>query len=237
MLVDDYKAKYLPEAEVQSVASDWRKLLNQHLLSNCLDIPALAEAAGIQMGSPIKVEPRPDRTMGRANAFVSKGGSTLYIRESLIDDAAKGDPEAVFDGIHELGHIILHRNVQAPLARMATRDNQAKFLQPEESAEHQANVFARTFLMTDDEIALYPTPDLLAENCFVPVEQANLRIKEYGRTTGRRLRNQNRDAARASLAEAQLKGYTARPCPECRNLTLHRSGSHLMCDSCGAIVY
>lgn len=232
MPIDDYKAKPLPEAEIQALAGNWRKLLNGHLLSNCLDIPALLTAAGKAMSWPIKVELRPDQSMGRANAFVAQGGGTVYVRQSLVDAAAAGDLEAVFDGIHELGHVVLHRKVQAPLARMATRDNQVKFLR-EESAEHQANVFARSFLMNDDEVALYPTAEALAENCFVPLSQASERVVEYDRTTGRRLRKLQREQAAASVTEARLKGYEATPCSECNNRTLIRSGACLICASCG----
>lgn len=233
MVEDDYRVRLLPDAEVQTLAATWRKLLNQHFLSNCLDIPALFKAVGDAVGWPIKVELRPDSIMGRANAFVAPGAGTVFIRQGLIDAAAAGDPEAVYDGTHELAHVILHRKVQVSLARMATRDNQHKFLQPEESAEHQANVFARSFLMTDEEIALYRSAEVVAEHCYVPVQQAMVRIEEHGRTTGRHLRKMERERAARELTEARVKGYETRPCPECRNFSLVRSGACLMCDTCG----
>jgi len=170
MLVDDFPVRFLQDTEVQELAFRWRAKLNQHFQSNCLDVFALFRAVGDALGWPIKVEARPDSAMGRANAFVSPDRRTLYMRESLVARAAVGDPKAVFDAVHELGHIVLHRP-SIPLARMATRDNRHKFLQPEESAEHQANVFARSFLMTDEEVARYPTAEALSENCFTPPEE------------------------------------------------------------------
>jgi Zn-dependent peptidase ImmA (M78 family) len=229
MLVDDFPVPILSDAEVQRLAFDWREKLNQHFLSNCLDIPALITAVGDALGSPITVELRPDDAMGRANAFVSADRSTVYVRASLVDAAAAGDPEAVFDGTHELGHLIMHR-AQIPLARMASRDNRHAFLQPEESAEHQANLFSRSFLMTDEEVAYYRSAEALSENCFVPLHQAELRLREYDRTTGRQIRADKRSEA---LMEARLKGYEPMPCRECLNLTLVRSGSCLTCVTCG----
>jgi hypothetical protein len=236
MPVVDYPVRHLPDAEVQALAVNWRKQLERHFLSNCLDVAALFSAVGQAVNWPIKVEARPDSAMGQANAFVSADRSTVYVREGLIRAATNGDPEAVFDVTHEVGHIVLHR-AQVPLARMATRDNHYKFLQPEESAEHQANVFTRTFLMTDEEVALYPTAEALSENCFTPLHQAVLRLAEYGRTTGRMLRKATRNVAntrgRDEMLQARLKGYEHMRCGDCRNFTLVRSGSCLTCDTCG----
>ena len=192
MPVVDYPVRHLPDAEVQTLAQSWRERLNRHFLSNCLNVEELFSAVGDAVGWPIAVEARPDTSMGQANAFVSSDRRTVYMRQSLLDAAAAGDREAVFDAVHELAHIVLHR-AQVSLARMATRDNQHKHLQPEESAEHQANVFARTFLMTDDEVALYPTIGALSENCFTPPHQAANRIAGYGRTTGRKQRKAQRE--------------------------------------------
>lgn len=234
MLVDDFPVRRLIDEEVQKIAFAWREKLNQFFLGDTLDIVALFETVGSKIGRPIKVEARPDSIMGRANAFVSKDRGTVFFRQGLIDDAAKGDPNAVFDAVHELGHIVLHR-AEIPLARMATRNNQHKFLSPEESAEHQANVFARSFLMTDEEVEQYPTADALAENCFTPLEQAKLRLEEYYRTSGRRKRKAERDRAYTDdISQAKLLGYEFAPCSECRNLTLIREGPCLVCVTCGA---
>lgn len=189
---------------------------------------------GDALGWPIKVEARPDSAMGRANAFVSPDRRTLYMRESLTARAALGDPKAVFDAVHELGHIVLHRP-SIPLARMATRDNQHKFLQPEESAEHQANVFARSFLMTDEEVARYPMAEALSENCFTPLEEAKRRLEEYHRTRGRRLRKAERAQTRTDSVGGAAWGYERMPCPDCGNFTLMRSGACLTCGTCGAM--
>ncbi len=230
MLVDDFPVPFLLDAEVQELAFGWREKLNQHFLSNCLDIPALFGAAGEAVGWPIRAELRPNDAMGRANAFVSPDRGTVYLRASLVDAAAAGEPDAVFDGTHELAHVIMHR-AQIPLARMATRDNRHAFLQPEESAEHQANVFARSFLMTDKEVAYYQSAEALSEHCYTSLHEAELRLREYDRTTGRLIRATKRDE---DLVVARLKGYEQMACCECLNLTLVRSGSCLTCATCGS---
>lgn len=232
MPVVDYPVRHLLDAEVQQLAFSWRALLAQHFLGNFLDVTAVFDAVGRAVEWPIRVETRPDSAMGQANAFVSANKSTVYVRQSIVEGAAAGDPDAIFDIVHEMAHVILHR-VEVPLARMATRDNRHDFLQPEESAEHQANVFARSFLMTDDEVALYPSADALAENCFVPVQQAALRLNEYDRTTGRRLRKAMRDQTPSGITVARLQGYDSLPCPECRNRTLVRTGTCMTCTTCG----
>jgi hypothetical protein len=166
--------------------------------------------------------------MGRANAFVSADRKTVFLRRSLIEAAAKGDPRAIFDSVHELAHTILHR-ASVPLARMVDGNKEIEFLPPEERAEHQANVFARAFLMSEEEVALYPTPEALSENCFTPLEQAELRLIESGRIKKPPLGNGfgNR------VTEARLKGYDGRACADCFNFTLVRTGTCLTCDTCG----
>ena len=235
MLIDDFPVRHLQDDEVQKAAFAWRQKLNEFFLGNCLDIEGLFRAAGEAVGWSIKVESRPVSMMGRANAFVSPDRGTVFVRQSLVDDAARGDPEAVFDATHELAHVILHR-AEIPLARMADRKNQHQFLQPEESAEHQANVFARSFLMTDQEVALYPTADALSENCFTPLEQAQQRLKEYDRTARRRIRKVKRDLSVSNgIVEAKLQGYEAVRRSDCGNFTVLRTGTCLTCRTCGGM--
>ncbi len=229
MLIDDFSVRFRSDCEVQEIAFRWRKKLDQYFFANCVDICAVFAAVGAAIGRPIIVEARPDPAMGRANAFVSKDRRTVYVRQGLIDAAATGDREAVFDAVHELGHVILHSE-SVPLARMASRDNRHKFLQPEESAEHQANLFARSFLMTDEEVKRFPTEEALSDNCYTPLEQARLRLAEYGRTTAQRMRSLERHQ---SAEIAKLKGYGSIPCPDCRQFRLLRSGTCWVCDSCG----
>jgi hypothetical protein len=228
MDVDDFGARHLSDEENQKIAARWRAKLNGLFLTNCLDIKALFEAVSSMLERPVKVELRPDRSMGRATAFVSAEKKTVFFRESCVARAAKGDPHAIFDAVHELCHLILHR-APVRLARMADGNREVEFLPPEERAEHQANVFARGFLMTDEEVARYRTAEALSENCFTPLKEAEARIIEYRRSKKPALESDFRTAA----TEARLKGYDGRACRDCSNFTLVRTGACLTCDTCG----
>lgn len=186
MHIDDFKAPYLPVSDNQRIAALCREALNPFFLTNTLDVPGLFVAASKLLGRRIGCIIQPDDQMGRANAFVAADGNTVFVRQTMVGLAAQGCAVSIFTAVHELAHLILHRDVNVPLARMIGGNAQHKYLSPEESAECQADVFTRGFLITDDEVRRYQTADRLEENCFVPLEHAKLRLGEYSRA--RRIR-------------------------------------------------
>ncbi len=180
MLIDDFFAPHLTDEELEQAAVKWRKALNYFFIAKNLDVFALFRAANELLKRPIELVVQADPLMGRATAYVSKDRKKLFVRKSLIDQAQRGDPRAIFDAVHELAHIVLHP-AGAPLARMLDGNIKLKHIPQPESAEYQANYFARAFLMSLEEIALFPVDEALASECHVPIEQAKLRLKEMAR--------------------------------------------------------
>jgi Zn-dependent peptidase ImmA (M78 family) len=180
MTLDDFSVRYLSNADNETIARKWRDELNSFFVSNQLDIVELFETASRCLKTSINVVVQDDAKMGRAAAYISADRQTLFVRSSLVQEARTGDPRAIFAAVHELGHLVLHPK-GAPLARMIDGNIKQKFLRPEESAEHQANYFARAFLMTADEIGLYRTAEAVSEHCYTPLRQAELRVAEFRR--------------------------------------------------------
>jgi hypothetical protein len=79
--------------------------------------------------------------MGNAEGYTDPTGKFIMLREDVVRAAWNGEGRARFTAAHELGHLILHRNV--PLARFHC-DNVPKAYR---RSEPQANHFAAELLM------------------------------------------------------------------------------------------
>ena len=180
MIEKDHNVRLLTDGEVENIAVDWRRKLNRFFITNSLDVRALFEAVGESIRWPIKLSPMRDTDMGDANAYVSEDRQTVFMRSSLVAAAAAGNADAIFDAVHELGHIVLHR-LPVRMARMAERIEKVSFLNPDDSAEHQANYFTRAFLMLAEEVAIYRYPEDLSSHCNTPLSQAAKRLIEISR--------------------------------------------------------
>ncbi len=85
--------------------------------------------------------------------FFNRVQNTLHVNKDLWAEASIGEPLACFKLLHELAHILLHKHPEYSFSR-AEHSGMA-FVQDEESAEWQANVFA----------ALFMAPPYLALDC------------------------------------------------------------------------
>jgi hypothetical protein len=85
--------------------------------------------------------------------FVRLRPFSLNVNEELWNEAGDGEPLACFKILHELAHILLHRN---PISSFSVSESsQVNFAEDEETAEWQAHIFA----------ALTMAPPYLASNC------------------------------------------------------------------------
>jgi hypothetical protein len=82
-------------------------------------------------------------------AFTTTDPPRIFVRESVYDAACNGDPRSREILAHELGHLLLHKDVT--LGRM--QENAEGYIEQfrkqnlSESSEKQADVFARNFLI------------------------------------------------------------------------------------------
>lgn len=180
MEFDDYFAPPLTAAELEEIAKQWRAALASFFFVKNLDVFALFRTANSLLKRKTEVVIRPDAEMGRARAFVSKDRKKLFVRQGLIDAAQLGDPKAIFDAVHELAHIVLHPE-SVPLARMIDGNKKQPHIPELNSAEYQANYFARAFLMSLEEVELFPSHEELSAECHTPIAQAQKRVEEVAR--------------------------------------------------------
>ena len=140
-------------------------------------------------------------------AYVKLPERILYVDPEFWEECQDNFPDLKFILGHEIGHLFLHDHYAQPFSGLMSR----AWL-PEELAEWQADRFSDYFLVSDDEIRRYVTPNSIANYCAVGRDVALRRL-------GRKFR------------------YSGDCCPECGNFTIVGNGTCLKCDTCGSTTY
>jgi transcriptional regulator with XRE-family HTH domain len=116
----------------------------------------------------------PTHRMGeRVAAYAAVVGSfvkKIVLSEHSYDAAKKQTPDGRFVAAHELAHWLLHQRTNGAAFQRYSRYD-ARY-------EHQADFFAREFLMPERTVRRFRNPSDLAAACNVPREQARLRMSE-----------------------------------------------------------
>jgi len=119
-----------------------------------------------------------DFDMGNKFGYAQFDPPRIYLRESLLADAESNVPLARFAVLHELAHIMLdHRGVGEPKALTETGPRSVPYITPENSAEHQADLFARAMLLPRNEMKLLTLPEI-GLRYLVPYRVAQERFRE-----------------------------------------------------------
>lgn len=119
-------------------------------------------------GSRYQVEE--SRLMGDDDARTYPEKGLIQIREEVYDAAAQENGRARFTLAHELGHLMMHRNIS--FARVNPQCPPRIF----ENSEWQADVFASHLLMPDELIASCSSVEDVMRNFGVSRSAAELRF-------------------------------------------------------------
>jgi hypothetical protein len=140
---------------------------------------------------------------------------------------------------HELGHAVMHSGAAAFRHTGAAGATSISAVDPYESAEHQAKVFASAFLihdreapgMTANEISVHFGVSLeAAEICFKRL----LKKAERVRSAERVLKMMEELKARLRTSEPKQRSYLDEICIVCSQKTLVPNGNaNVSCDTCG----
>lgn len=95
----------------------------------------------------------------------------VQVREDVYDDACRGDGFARFTMAHELGHVLLHRDI--PMKRVVQKTE----VKPYNSSEWQADTFAGELLMPIPAVLSCPGEASLVDLCGVSFSAARVRFQ------------------------------------------------------------
>jgi IrrE N-terminal-like domain len=163
----------------------------------------------------------------------------ISVKRSVDRKARWGDGRSRMTLAHELAHGVLHFG--DPLFRESGVSGATSIsrLRPEDSAEHQAKVFASAFLIDDAFVEEMTSPEEVSVQFGVSYEAAAICFERVHREKRRRdegaeyvrLANE-RFQAHMRRQEQQKQFCSERVCPECQT-NMFRISSGLLCFECG----
>ena len=134
--------------------------------------------------------------------FADSNGKTIdrfVSTEWLYNSANRETEDSRFKLAHELAHWILHRHATLTFMRFSRA---AKIISKNAQAEHEADFFAREFLMPLAAVEKFSTPKSLARAARVPLWAAQRRMREIGMLT---LSEREKNKQIAVVAEEQVR--------------------------------
>ncbi len=147
-------------------------------------------------------------------AYVTFRPLTLHVDRTIWADAKTGEEHTRFVIAHEVGHLVLHDHSAKGFSN--DKSDQIRFADDGESAEWQANAFARHFLVPDLVLEKFREVAKIAAYCQVPERLALDRVL---------------DLKRKECRKAQI--FQGDHCIDCGNFSLVRSGTLLKCTTFG----
>jgi hypothetical protein len=240
-MTDDFREKARSDVEVREIAKlaltrfaqEDRKWVD---VISCLRSSKIWTVNGVKR---LQFRVRPDAEMGTADGMTSVGKDTVTIdlKESVYEKALVGDGRARNTLAHELGHATMHTRQHLP--RRATGNKKHEWIKPFESAEHQANVFAAAFLVSDYHFADIDSADEIAIEAGVSFECAKIFAKEMTkRVDAGRTAEKIRQLVSLFKAEVGKDDnpssvpYLDCPCPNCGQRRVFPVGPKFMCQVC-----
>ena len=205
----DYKVRFRPYAKVSELALDARRKLGVAHLFSFNIIRLIDGLVGKTFGRLGELhldifDDHPEHL-----AYVSFNPLTLHVDKEIWKLAGLGEPKSRFVLAHELVHLLMHEHHEQAYSEDGS--GRLTFIQPEESAETQANWFAACLL----------APDHLARECGdetelclqfdFPEDYASIRLDDMSRNAPKR------------------SGAT---CSTCGNLMITRTDSRTTCETC-----
>lgn len=211
----DHKVSRRTEAEISDLAYRWRCSagINTSLYFNIVNFTK--NELYLQLGRRIKICFLRQR-FGESPAFIKFGRIIeLNVDERVWRQAQIRSHEAHESArhilAHEIGHILLHKDQSKAFSNIPFA---LTFFEKEESAEWQANTFARHFLLVDRHVREHNCVDALVTLCGIPIQLAAEAIKTL----------------RPARAIA-----TGEFCRKCGGCSLQPNGAHSQCSDCGAL--
>lgn len=117
--------------------------------------------------------PIDSQKMGENHGLTYPSNEKIYIREDVYDGACNGNGRDRFTVMHEIAHLILHRNIPQSYARTTSEGHPCYM-----DAEWQADTFAAEILMPVDLTLNCSSVQELSFRCGVSLQAAETRMKK-----------------------------------------------------------
>lgn len=145
----EFKATPLSRKDIRRFANQVRRRF--HLdPTKAVDVLWLLEEVfpTIFAGVDFHIDVLPKEEMGDMHGFTTINNNTIYIREDVYNNAARGKGRDRMTIAHEIGHYLMHDGIMVGLARRSDGESIVRYRDP----EWQAKVFAAELLMPAEQI-------------------------------------------------------------------------------------
>lgn len=126
-----------------------------------------------EIDSRFNYEIVPDTAIGLDAANYNPSENTMRIRQSVYEGACEGNGRDRFTIAHEIGHYLMHRDVNLALSRLENHTQVPAY----QNSEWQANTFASALLMPPYLIGGW-NPRQIAKYCGTSLRAAEIAYKE-----------------------------------------------------------
>jgi hypothetical protein len=241
-MADDYRVKRLSNFEIRTIAKKARDFFgvadSKYVdVIACLKSPVIWTVTGKRR---LIFQVRPDSEMGTEDGSTNygKGVVAIAVKKSVYDEAFLGVGRPRNTLAHELAHGVMHDGVE--MYRRSTGNATPKWLKTFESAEHQAKVFAPSFLINDAVAEKLSSANEISITFGVSLESATIYYEELSERRDReRSAEKVRQLAeefRESVTPPRFKiRYLDEPCNICGNQTVFPVGQKYMCQTCDMV--
>lgn len=168
-----YSIKVPPESRksIREAAAFTRLVLEKKHRDDSLYLPIIEmlEFTLPKLDEEFNFEVLPKSKMGSNHGLTNTAEKTIILREDVYERALEGFGRDRMTAAHELGHYVLHSNIDITFAR-ADED-----LKPYENSEWQANCFGGEILVpyAKRELLIGKTTQEIADLCGVSLEAAD----------------------------------------------------------------
>ncbi len=242
--MSDYPVKPRSDQEVKQLAKRLREFFG---VSNerRIDVIACAEQRSIwtvKGERELRLDLRSDADMGPDDGLTIYDGNiiTIAFKRSIRHAAYMGDGYGRNTFGHEFGHAVMHDG--APKSRRTLGNKKYKFIQPFESAEHQAKVFAPAFLINDEIAERLNSAEHISVEFGISLESAKIYFTQLKDRRNREKSAENirkiADEVRMALSPPKKifdMTFLPEPCSVCRNATVFPIGHKFMCRTCDTV--
>ena len=126
-----------------------------------------------EIDSRFNYEIVPDTAIGLDAVNYNPSENTMRIRQSVYEGACEGNGRDRFTIAHEIGHYLMHRDVNLALSRLENHTKVPAY----QNSEWQANTFASALLMPPYLIGGW-NPRQIAKYCGTSLRAAEIAYKE-----------------------------------------------------------
>lgn len=214
---DDFKVSRRYRQDIADAAAEWRRTIDPELSANNFNVVDLLVRRFLpslrRQGRAVELEIVPD-DRDEPYAWVDFRAGKLCVQEFIWTIAQAQEDIGRLVLAHEMGHLVLHGDQVHAFSR--GEEKKLNFLDPQDSAECQANWFASSLLLPDQTLLRLA------------------RLDDYSIATLALVSKRVVQVRRQEMAmDKRYRPYTGDQCRQCGSLRMKMMDTDVVCEDCG----